>query len=41
MSISYREDIDGLRALAVSLVIFNHIGLSLFSGGILGLMSFL
>ena len=36
MSISYREDIDGLRALAVSLVIFNHIGLSLFSGGYIG-----
>ena len=36
MSISYREDIDGLRALAVSLVIFNHIGLSLFAGGYIG-----
>ena len=32
MNFSYRADIDGLRAIAVLLVIFNHIGLSFFSG---------
>ncbi|TCB50943.1 acyltransferase [Acinetobacter sp. ANC 4779] len=36
MSIAYRPDIDGLRAIAVSLVIFNHLGWSLFSGGYIG-----
>lgn len=36
MNFSYRADIDGLRAIAVLLVIFNHIGLSFFSGGYIG-----
>lgn len=32
----YRSEIDGLRAIAVLLVIFNHLGLALFSGGFVG-----
>lgn len=36
MSINYRPDIDGLRAIAVLLVIFNHVGWSFFSGGYIG-----
>lgn len=33
---NYRADIDGLRALAVGMVIFFHFGLSVFSGGFIG-----
>ncbi len=36
MNISYRPDIDGLRTIAVLLVIFNHLGVSFFSGGFIG-----
>lgn len=36
MSIKYRSEIDGLRAIAVLLVIFNHLSWSLFSGGFVG-----
>ena len=36
MSISYNADIDGLRAIAVLFVIFNHLNISLFQGGFIG-----
>jgi peptidoglycan/LPS O-acetylase OafA/YrhL len=36
MSIAYRPEIDGLRTVSVMLVIFNHLGWSLFSGGFIG-----
>jgi peptidoglycan/LPS O-acetylase OafA/YrhL len=32
----YRADLDGLRAIAVLVVVFNHAGLSIFSGGYIG-----
>ena len=33
---NYRPDIDGLRSVAVLPVIFFHAGLSIFSGGFVG-----
>lgn len=33
---SYRPDIDGLRAIAVSIVVVFHVGLPGFSGGFVG-----
>ncbi len=36
MAISYRPDIDGLRAIAVLAVVFFHLGIEMFSGGYVG-----
>jgi len=37
----YRPEIDGLRAVAILLVIFFHAGFSIFSGGYVGVDVFL
>lgn len=36
MTLKYRPEIDGLRAIAVMVVIFFHAGISIFSGGFVG-----
>ncbi len=33
---TFRPDIHGLRTVAVMLVVFNHVGIPLFSGGYVG-----
>ena len=38
--IPYREDINGLRAVAVMSVVLYHAGFEFFKGGYLGLISF-
>ncbi len=35
-NLTYRPDVDGLRAVAVLLVVFNHLQSSLVSGGYVG-----
>jgi peptidoglycan/LPS O-acetylase OafA/YrhL len=36
MKLSYRADLDGLRAIAVLAVVFMHVGFSIFPGGYIG-----
>ncbi len=36
VSLTYRRDIDGLRAVAVLVVVFHHMGLGWFGGGFIG-----
>ncbi len=36
VKLEYRADLDGLRAIAVLVVVFDHAGFSLFSGGYIG-----
>ena len=36
MSLKYRKEIDGLRAIAVIPVVFFHAGFEVFSGGFVG-----
>ena len=40
MSLKYRADIDGLRAVAVLAVLFFHSGWEIFSGGYVGVDMF-
>ena len=37
----FRPEIEGLRAIAVLLVVFSHFGLSFFAGGFVGVDVFL
>lgn len=38
MSIKYRSDIDGLRAIAIIPVLLFHAGFTSFSGGYIGVL---